>query len=66
VALELPADVVAGVSGFPTSSSIFIAPSFAPPWSGPFSAAIAPVTAENMSASVEAMMRAVNVEAFIV
>ncbi|MFN8234061.1 MAG: hypothetical protein U0V56_11550 [Actinomycetota bacterium] len=53
-------------SGEPTSSSIFIASSFAPPCSGPFSAAIAPVIAENMSASVDAMIRAVNVEAFIV
>ena len=53
-------------SGAPTSSSIFIASSFAPPWSGPLRAAIAPVIALNMSARVDAMIRAVNVEAFIV
>ena len=53
-------------AGASTSSSIFIASSFAPPCSGPFSAAMAPVMALNMSASVEAMIRAVNVEAFIV
>ena len=43
-----------------------MASSFAPPCSGPLSAPIAPVMALNMSDSVEAMMRAVNVEAFIV
>ena len=43
-----------------------MASSLAPPCSGPFSAPIAPVMALNMSESVEAMMRAVNVEAFIV
>ncbi len=53
-------------SGLPTSSAIFCDSSFAPPCSGPFSAPIAPVIAENMSDSVEAITRAVNVEAFIV
>ena len=43
-----------------------MASSLAPPCSGPLSAPIAPVMALNMSDSVEAMMRAVNVEAFIV
>jgi hypothetical protein len=40
--------------------------SLAPPCSGPFSAAMAPVMAECMSERVEAMIRAVKVEAFIV
>ena len=53
-------------SGEPISSSIFMASSLAPPCNGPFSAATAPVMALNMSASVEAMIRAVNVDAFIV
>ena len=43
----------------------FITCSLAPPWSGPLSAPIAPVIAECMSDSVEAITRAVNVEAFI-
>ena len=43
-----------------------MASSFAPPCSGPLSAATAPVIALNMSASVDAMIRAVNVEAFMV
>ena len=37
--------------------------SFAPPWSGPLSAPIAPTTAEYRSDRVEVMTRAVNVEA---
>ena len=52
--------------GSPISWAIFIASSLAPPCSGPLSAPIAPVIALNMSDRVEAMMRAVNVEAFIV
>ena len=43
-----------------------MASSFAPPCSGPLSAATAPVIALNMSASVDAMIRAVNVDAFMV
>ncbi len=39
--------------------------SLAPPCSGPLSAPIAPVIAECMSDSVDAITRAVNVEAFI-
>ena len=35
----------------------------APPWSGPFNAPIAPHTADAMSARVEVITRAVNVEA---
>ena len=54
------------LSTSPMSSMSFQASSFAPPCSGPFSAATAPVIAEWMSESVEAMTRAVNVEAFIV
>ena len=50
----------------PISSISFQASSLAPPCSGPFSAAMAPVIAECMSARVEAITRAVNVEAFIV
>jgi hypothetical protein len=36
----------------------------APPWSGPFSAPIAPATADAMSLWVEVMTRAVKVDAF--
>ncbi len=43
-----------------------MASSLAPPCNGPLSAATAPVMALNMSASVDAMIRAVNVEAFMV
>ena len=53
-------------SGLPTSSKLFMASSFAPACSGPLSVPIAAVIAENMSASVEATILAVNVEAFIV
>ena len=49
----------------PIGSSSFITCSLAPPWSGPLSAPIAPVIAECMSDSVEAITRAVNVDAFI-
>ena len=54
------------MSGEPISSAIFMDSSFAPPCSGPFSAAMAPVMALNMSESVDAMILAVNVDAFIV
>ena len=54
------------LDGSPISSSIRMACSLAPPCSGPFSADTAAVTAECMSASVEATTLAVNVEAFIV
>ncbi len=37
---------------------------FAPPWSGPFSAAMAPVSAPCMSARVLVMTRAAKVLAF--
>ncbi len=45
--------------------SSFMTCSLAPPCSGPLSAPMAPVMAECMSESVEAITRAVNVEAFI-
>ena len=52
-------------SGLPISSIIDSAGPGAPPWSGPFSAPSAPVTAETISEAVEAITRAVKVEAFI-
>ncbi len=48
----------------PISSSMRMTASFAPPWSGPFKVAMAEVIAECMSASVAAVTRAANVEAF--
>ena len=48
-----------------TSSSIFSTRAGAPPCSGPESAPTAPLSAAATSAPVEAMTRAVNVEAFI-
>ncbi len=51
--------------GVPISSIIANAGPGAPPCSGPFSAPIAPVTAETISDAVEAITRAVKVEAFI-
>src|SRR6185436_4920708 len=52
-------------SALPMSIRSFITCSLAPPCSGPLSAPMAPVIAECMSESVEAITRAVNVEAFI-
>jgi len=51
-------------SGVRMSSSIFMTSLFAPPCSGPASAASAPVSAPCMSASVAAITRAANVDAF--
>src|SRR5213075_374959 len=50
-------------SGVSISSSIFIDSSLAPPCSGPFSVATAEVTAAYMSARVDAVTRAANVDA---
>ena len=52
-------------SSVPMSSSSCMTCSLAPPCSGPFSAPIAPVIAECMSDSVDAITRAVKVDAFI-
>ena len=51
------------LSAVPTSSSIAMTASLAPPCSGPLSAPTAPATAEYRSDVVEVMTRLVNVEA---
>ena len=53
------------LSSLPISWSMWITPSFAPPWSGPLSVPMAEVIAEYMSLSVAIVTRALNVEAFM-
>ena len=53
------------LSAVPMCSSCSITADGAPPWAGPLSAPIAPTRHDVRSDSVEAMTRAVNVEAFM-
>jgi hypothetical protein len=53
----------AAASAVPISSKACMTASFAPPWSEPLSAPIAPTTAEYRSLSVDVMTLAVNVDA---
>ena len=53
----------AAASAVPISSKACMTASFAPPWSAPLSAPIAPTTAEYRSESVLVITRAVNVDA---